>query len=228
MPSEYTRVGARDAPMPSAEMTASTPSPAGPRLWASSTSPFTTARRACWSAISSGRRASATTLCLSVAERLVEAAAGVMRAKGLARTTTKEIARAAGYSEGTLYNHFASKEDLFVAVLGERLPGFVSLVTTLPERAGRGTVRENLTEVATTALAFYTQSVPMAAAVFAEPDLLARHIAGVRAAQAGPHQPNEAVAAYLRAEQHLGRLRADANPQDAADLLLGACFQQVP
>ncbi len=159
--------------------------------------------------------------------RLVEAAAGVMRAKGLARTTTKEIARAAGYAEGTLYNHFASKEDLFVAVLGERLPGFVALVKRLPERAGRGTVRGNLTEVATTALAFYTQSVPMAAAVFAEPELLARHIAGVRAAQAGPHQPNEAVAAYLRAEQRLGRLRGDANPQAAADLLLGACFQRV-
>ncbi len=159
--------------------------------------------------------------------RLVEAAAGVMRAKGLARTTTKEIARAAGYSEGTLYNHFASKEDLFLAVLGERLPGFVALVMMLPERAGRGTVSGNLTEVATAALAFYMQSVPMAAAIFAEPDLLARHIAGVRAAQAGPHQPNEAVAAYLRAEQRLGRLRTDADPHAAADLLLGACFQQA-
>ncbi len=164
---------------------------------------------------------------VSVAERLVEAAAGVMREKGLARTTTKEIARAAGYAEGTLYNHFASKEDLFLAVLGERLPGFVALVMMLPERAGRGTVCGNLTEVATTALAFYMQSVPMAAAIFAEPDLLARHIAGVRAAQGGPHQPNEAVAAYLRAEQRRGRLRADADPQAAADLLLGACFQQA-
>ena len=28
-----------------------------------------------------------------------------------------EIARAAGYSEGTLYKHFESKEDLFLAVL---------------------------------------------------------------------------------------------------------------
>ena len=38
-----------------------------------------------------------------------------MRGKGLVRATTKEIARAAGLSEGTLYNHFANKEELFPA-----------------------------------------------------------------------------------------------------------------
>ena len=61
-------------------------------------------------------------------ERIVEAAERVMRERGLARGTTKEIARAAGYSEGTLYKHFESKEDLFLAMLTERFPSFVALV----------------------------------------------------------------------------------------------------
>jgi AcrR family transcriptional regulator len=64
---------------------------------------------------------------LGTREKIVEAAERVMRERGLARTTTKEIARAAGYSEGTLYKHFESKEDLFLAVLAERFPAFVVL-----------------------------------------------------------------------------------------------------
>ena len=46
----------------------------------------------------------------------------VMPTRGLARTTTKEIARAAGYSEATLYKLFDDKFDLFLCVLAERLP----------------------------------------------------------------------------------------------------------
>ena len=55
-------------------------------------------------------------------DRILDAAAHVMRTRGFARTTTKEIARAAGYSEATLYKHFQDKTDLFLAVLKERLP----------------------------------------------------------------------------------------------------------
>jgi AcrR family transcriptional regulator len=83
-----------------------------------------------------------------------------MHESGLARSTTKEIARAAGYSEGTLYKHFESKEDPFPSVLAERLPSFLALVEELPERVGRGTVRETLEEVASKALAFYGEIVP--------------------------------------------------------------------
>ncbi len=55
-------------------------------------------------------------------DRILDAATHVMRTRGFARTTTKEIARAAGYSEATLYKHFQDKTDLFLAVLKERLP----------------------------------------------------------------------------------------------------------
>jgi AcrR family transcriptional regulator len=160
-------------------------------------------------------------------ERIVEAAEHVMRTRGLAQATTKEIARAAGYSEGTLYNHFEDKEELFLSVLRERLPNFVALVGDLPERSGHGTVRGNLEEVAGAALAFYDKSVPMAASVFSRPELLARHREGVQKRDGGPHKANEAVAAYLRAEQLIGRVRQDADPGAAAALLLGACYQRA-
>src|SRR5262245_12608658 len=99
-----------------------------------------------------------------------------MRTKGLARSTTKEIARASGFSEAALYKHFANQEELFLAVLGERLPSFIALLLDdLPARIGRGTVRRNLQEVACAAVAFYGQVIPLSAALFSEPGLLAHH-----------------------------------------------------
>ncbi len=39
-----------------------------------------------------------------------------------------------------------------------------------------------------------------------------------------PPGPPEAVAAYLAAEQRLGRIREDIDPRDAAGVLLGMLF----
>ena len=160
-------------------------------------------------------------------ERIVEAAERVVRERGLARTTTKEIARAAGYSEGTLYKHFESKEDLFLAVLAERFPSFVVLVEDLPARVGRGTVRETLQEVANNALAYYGEIVPMAASIFSEPALLARHREGLRKRGAGPQMINETLTSYLEAEKRLGRVRENADCEAAAAMVLGACYQRA-
>jgi AcrR family transcriptional regulator len=164
---------------------------------------------------------------LGTRERIVEAAEKVMRERGLARTTTKEIARAAGYSEGTLYKHFESKEDLFLAVLAERFPAFVALVEKLPARVGQATVRETLEEVANNALAYYGEIVPMAASIFSEPGLLARHREELRKRGAGPQMINETLTSFLEAEKRIGRVREDADPEAAAAMILGACYQRA-
>jgi AcrR family transcriptional regulator len=164
---------------------------------------------------------------LGTREKIVEAAERVMRERGLSRSTTKEIARAAGYSEGTLYKHFESKEDLFLAVLAERLPSFLALVEELPARVGRGTVRGTLEEAASTALAFYAEIVPMAASIFSEPGLLARYREGIHKRGSGPRMVNEALAAYLDAEKRIGRVREGADPEAAAAMVLGACYQRA-
>jgi AcrR family transcriptional regulator len=164
----------------------------------------------------------------STRARIIDAAAGVMTSKGLANTTTKEIARAAGYSEATLYKHFQDKEEIFFTVMRERLPaGFIQTLTVLPERAGQATVRENLRAVALQAVPFYLESTPMMAAVFAEPTLLTRHQDALRNAGEGPHRANAALTAYLHAEQQLGRISSLRRPEALAAMLLGACFQRA-
>lgn len=160
-------------------------------------------------------------------ERILDAAAQVMGTLGLARATTKQIARAAGYSEATLYKHFSNKTELLLAVLGERLPPLIALLTRLPDQAGQGVVAERLEQVASQAVRFYERQVPMLAALFAEPALLARYRQALAAVGAGPHRANEALAAYLRAERELGRIDASVDPEVGAAMLLGACFQRA-
>lgn len=164
---------------------------------------------------------------LSTRERIIEAAQSVIQAKGLAQATTKEIARTAGVSEGSLYNHFKNKSELFLYVLRELPSDFMGLIMGLHDKVGDGTVAGNLEEVATAALTFYNLSIPMGASFFSEPELLAVHREALRERNAGPHKANEAVAAYLLAEQRLGRVRDATNPEAVAYLLLGACFQKA-
>jgi AcrR family transcriptional regulator len=50
-------------------------------------------------------------------EQIVGAATRVFAEKGFRRSTTREVARAAGVSEGTIYNYFEDKDALLLAIL---------------------------------------------------------------------------------------------------------------
>ena len=50
-------------------------------------------------------------------EQIVGAATRVFAKKGFRRATTREVARAAGVSEGTIYNYFEDKDALLLAIL---------------------------------------------------------------------------------------------------------------
>ena len=50
-------------------------------------------------------------------EQIVGAATRVFAEKGFRRATTREVARAAGISEGTIYNYFEGKDALLMAIL---------------------------------------------------------------------------------------------------------------
>ena len=160
-------------------------------------------------------------------DHILDSAARVMYTLGLARATTKEIASAAGLSEAALYRYFADKAELFLCVIGERLPDLVATLKDLPARVGKRTVRSNVEDVIRVALPFYDHTLPVAAAMFAEPELLARHQAEMNRAGSGPHKANDLLAAYFRAEQREGRINARVDAEAAAALVVGACLQRV-
>lgn len=160
---------------------------------------------------------------MSTRERILDAAAEILRSRGVVQATTKEIALASKVSEPTLYKYFGDKERLLLAVLEERVPG-LSRVTVRP---GEGEVEHNLTELAHAALDFYQRSIPMMGALLADPQRMAVHRESISRHGGGPEKAVAGFAAYLRAEQRLGRITPAADPEAAATLLVGACFHEA-
>ncbi|MFI6783975.1 TetR/AcrR family transcriptional regulator [Micromonospora sp. NPDC050276] len=160
---------------------------------------------------------------MSTRERILDAAAQILRTRGVALATTKEIAQASKVSEPTLYKYFEDKERLLLSVLQERLPG-LSRVSVLP---GAGDVEDNLAELAHAVLDFYQQSIPMLGALLADPQRMAAHRVAMSRHGGGPDKAVAIFATYLRAEQAIGRINADADPDAAASLLIGACFHEA-
>jgi AcrR family transcriptional regulator len=156
-------------------------------------------------------------------ERILDAAAVVMREKGVANTTTKAIAAQAGYSEAMLYKHFADKQELFLLLLKERLP----MVRPRLAAPGWGDLAGNLTEIVEQLMTYYAELFPMSVSIFSSPDLLAAHREGIeRHGGWGPVGPIRMLTNYLDAERDAGRLRSDADTVAAAQVLVGAAFHQ--
>ncbi|GLW98072.1 TetR/AcrR family transcriptional regulator [Microtetraspora sp. NBRC 16547] len=160
-------------------------------------------------------------------DRIVAAAEQVIQELGLARATTKEIARAAGCSEALLYKHFRTKEEIFLAVLLERMPALRPATQRLGERVGQGTVAGNLEELAWAAVEFFRRTISLAGGMLSDPSLLNGFRQTLAESGGGPHVPIDLVASYLREEQRIGRVGPDANPDAASALLFGACFHRA-
>jgi AcrR family transcriptional regulator len=156
-------------------------------------------------------------------ERILDAASTVMRERGVANTTTKAIAAAAGYSEAMLYKHFADKQELFLLVLKERLPALRPALAA----AGTGDLATNLGAIVEQLMNYFAELFPMSVSVFSAPDLLLQHREGIaRHGGLGPSAPIRMLTGYLDQEQAAGRIRPDADTSAAAQLLVGVAFHQ--
>ncbi|WP_329243284.1 helix-turn-helix domain-containing protein [Actinoallomurus sp. NBC_01490] len=166
----------------------------------------------------------------SMRDRILAAAVSVMRERGVAHTTTKEIARVAGVAEGSIYNHFADKAELVAASMTEMAGGIRDALTRLSQRVGQNSVEDNLAEFAEAQILFFTDLLPITGPVLGDHDLRAWLRAGGPQTSHGEPAPapvlgHAAVIAYLEAERDVGRLAAWARPPCLAALLIGACRQ---
>jgi AcrR family transcriptional regulator len=160
-----------------------------------------------------------------IREQILTAAAACIRSQGMAKVTTKDIARHAGCSEGSIYNHFDDKLDLLRAVIAECLPDVRGLIGCFTEAAGQGSVRQHLEQILEASRQFFTQLEPLIGSVFGDPELLARLRADMDRDGTGPQQVVASVADYLRAEQGLGRINQAIDPEAAGLVLIGAASE---
>jgi AcrR family transcriptional regulator len=68
-------------------------------------------------------------------ERAIEVGAALFAEKGYATTTTREISRALGITNGTFYYYFSSKEDLLVQICQNSLERIIYEATKAVEQA---------------------------------------------------------------------------------------------
>ncbi|MFA9429770.1 TetR/AcrR family transcriptional regulator [Egicoccus sp. AB-alg2] len=155
-------------------------------------------------------------------ERLLDAATRVLERDGLPGITTKRIAQEAGCSEGSIYNHFGSKEDLLAEVVKARMSAFPARAAEFPDSPGTDDVRERLREIAELALAFYRRGTGHLVAMINNPDAMQQHVREVHARGGGPWRTVDDLSRWLRAEQDLGLVDPGANPVAAVTALLGA------
>jgi AcrR family transcriptional regulator len=158
-------------------------------------------------------------------QKILDATKKLILLRGLARVTTKEIARETGLSEGALYRHFDHKEEIFFVLMAKHLPALHDTFQThLP---GTGTLSENLAAIAQATIQYYEQIVPMGASFLADMGLLDQFRATIRPLHMGPQNVFELVTAYIEEEQQLGRIGQHVPALSIAILLLGPCFQWV-
>jgi AcrR family transcriptional regulator len=157
---------------------------------------------------------------------LLDATHRVVVSQGLAAASTRHIASEAGVAGGTLYNYFDDRVDLVAAAILRRAHVLAEPISRLPQRAGTRSVKANLQWFARHADSVLDELVPLIAAAFGEPDLLAT--LREQMADADPaHIATTVVVDYLRAEQTLGRISPDIDPAAAAGTIVSLCHDRA-
>ena len=161
-------------------------------------------------------------------ERLLDATRRTVREVGYAHATTRAIAKEAGVTEATIYRHFPDKRALFFAAVLEQSSAMLDELADLPSRAGHDTVEQNLAWALERLATLRDEVLPLELALITDPQMTLPATVPLLGAPGGDGAtipgPPGAIAAYLAAEQRLGRVREEIDPDHAAVVLLVLLF----
>lgn len=164
-------------------------------------------------------------------ERILDATLECMREHGVGAATTKMIARHAGVSEGSIYNHFTNRSELVVAAFRQATRGVRDRALGLRTLVGTNSVEDNLVGVMTEAIDFLRGILPVAGSVIGDPALRE----WFSETQESPDDLDPVtpllgvieIARYLESESVEGRVPSRDVWIPAASMLSGACLQYV-
>lgn len=145
-------------------------------------------------------------------QRILDAAAQLIIHYGYDKTSVSDIATAAGISKGAIYLHFASKDELFAALLYREVQSYAEHWFARIEADPQGGTIGGIYKAVLYAL---NQSPLMSALVKQDPRVFGNYL----------HKPNNLFASsqspalrteFLQAMQAAGVVRAEVNPQAMA------------
>jgi AcrR family transcriptional regulator len=160
-------------------------------------------------------------------EDILKAAREVFLEKGVS-TTTADIAKRAGVSEGTLFHRYKTKEALFQAAMLDVDPQGIMNSLGLEARVGRGKLEDELVDLGMRLVELYRVIVPGVMMLHARGDSPRDGDipAFLRSKNAPPMVAVRTLAAYFEAEMRKKRIR----PMDGevlARMFIGGLWQYV-
>ncbi len=157
-------------------------------------------------------------------DRLLVAAETKFRRFGYKRTTVEEIASEAGTGKGSVYLHFDSKQDIYMAVVERSLDRFIEDA----ERAlvQPGTAPDRLRALVELTAKHYGHDELLHSSLFGETDLVEGEVARM-AAERQRERIRALLEDVLRTGQAEGTVRADLDPPVAAAILFEAGWAVV-
>jgi AcrR family transcriptional regulator len=157
-------------------------------------------------------------------EAILRTTLALLREQGVARFTTREVARRAGVSEASIFYHFTDRPGLLQAVFAMGLEPLQGLDETPIDDPDRVAVLHRLT---TAIEGFLEQSLPVLMAAQSDVALREAMAAYLTAHDIGPHRGVRAVGRYLRSQQEQGLVDAAVDVDAVATALVATCFLRV-
>jgi AcrR family transcriptional regulator len=158
-------------------------------------------------------------------EAILAAALRLLRERGIARVTSREVAALAGVSEASVFYHYKDRAGLLQAVFEHGLEPLQALAS----RGGLAgaDLHDVLTRYAHTLDGFLDQALPVMAAAQSDTALRDAMAAYMTEQDLGPHRGVGALVDSLAAEQAAGRVRTGVDPRAVAMLFVGACYTRA-
>jgi AcrR family transcriptional regulator len=157
-------------------------------------------------------------------EEILRATLALLREKGVARLTTRDVAQRAGVSEGSIFYHFTDRPGLLTATFQHTL-GPLHLGPAVDSVAIE--LRTFLLESSQQIESFLQDGLVVLMAAQADLELQERLGAFMRENDYGPHRGIASIGADLARRQAAGAIRSDVDPRVIAAMLINDAFQRA-
>jgi len=156
-------------------------------------------------------------------EEILRATHELLRERGMAKLTTREVAERAGVSEGSVFYHFEDRFGLLRAVFERSLEPLH--LESIDQDAQD--LRSTVTQMSEGIEAFLTASLDVMMAAQADASLRESLHAYMLESDYGPHRGIAAIGRYVAANQEAGLVRPDVNPTVVASMIVNDAFQRA-
>jgi AcrR family transcriptional regulator len=156
-------------------------------------------------------------------EEILRATLDLLRERGIAKLTTREVAERAGVSEGSIFYHFSDRFGLLKAVFEQSLDTLQMLSVAAHVEDD---VRATLSGFSDAICRFLDSGLEVLMAAQADVELRRAVVVFLTENDYGPHRGISGIGSYLARKQEAGLVRADVDPKVVGYLVVSDAFHR--